>query len=359
MNLRENIKNCRKAMNFTQEQLAEVMGVTVGAVSKWESGASTPDLSTLMDLAELFQTSTDALLGFALQGAGAEEQAAAIRECTGNRAYEKGRIKAEKALQNFPNHFDVVYRSAVLYEMMGLDTGDGDAFYRAIDLYRRATGLLDQNRDPAVGLRTLYAQISECYHSLGEYEQALNILKEHNEGGIYDDRMSQLLMNLERWDEACQLASESVLESLTRLERSAMVLWNCLSEGKGEHREARELQAWLIALQEGLYTGESGYLHKLNAALYTGCAILSLELEEEGEAVACLRRAKAAAEAFDARPSYDIDGDRLRFYRGRQATAHDDFGQTAMEGIAQAIARQKEPVRTAAEALWARVRQAE
>ena len=42
MNLPENIKNNRKEMNLTQEQLAEAMDVTVGAVSKWESGASTP-----------------------------------------------------------------------------------------------------------------------------------------------------------------------------------------------------------------------------------------------------------------------------------------------------------------------------
>ena len=45
MNLQDNIKNCRKAMGFTQEQLAEAMGVTVGAVSKWESGQSLPDLN--------------------------------------------------------------------------------------------------------------------------------------------------------------------------------------------------------------------------------------------------------------------------------------------------------------------------
>ena len=40
MNLPENIKNNRKEMNLTQEQLAEAMDVTVGAVSKWESGGS-------------------------------------------------------------------------------------------------------------------------------------------------------------------------------------------------------------------------------------------------------------------------------------------------------------------------------
>ena len=353
MNLQDNIKSCRKAMNFTQEQLAEAMGVTVGAVSKWESGASMPDLNTLMDLAELFQTSTDALLGFSLQSAGAEEQAAAIKECTGSRAFERGRVKAEKALQSFPNHFGVVYRSAVFYEMLGLDTGDREAFHKAIGLYQRATGLLEQNRDPEIGVRTLYAHISQCHHCLEEYEEALKILKAHNEGGAYDDLLGLTLLKLDRWDEAIQLSSESMMDSLNRLERSAMVLWNCLSEGKGLHREARELQGWFIRLCEGLYPGESCYLHKLNASVYAGCAILSVKLEEEDEAVRCLRRARAAAEIFDAAPNYDAHN--MRFYHGRPATAHDDFGETAGAGIGNTLSQQEEPVRSRLLALWERV----
>ncbi len=353
MNLSENIKNSRKGLNMTQEQLAEAMNVTVGAVSKWESGTSTPDLTTLMDLAEFFQTSIDALLGFQLQGVGADEQAAAIKACTGDRAFEKGRVKAEKALQNFPNHFGVVYRSAVFYEMMGLDTDNKEAFRKAVRLYRRACGLLEQNTDREIGLRTLYAHISQCHHCLGEYDQAMKILKDHNEGGVYDDLLGLTLLKLDRWDEAIQVSSESLMENLTRMERSAMVLWNSLSEGKGLHREARALQEWFIDLYEGLYPGKSCYLHKMNAAIYAGCAILSVKLEEEEQARIYLRRAKAAAEVFDADPNYDA-GD-IRFYHGRSATAHDDFGRNAMEGILQTLQQQDEPERTRVLELWAQV----
>ena len=354
MRLPENIKYYRKTMDMTQEQLAEAMGVTVGAVSKWESGTSTPDLYTLMGLADLFQTSTDALLGFALEGQGAGEQAEAIKRCTGDRAFEKGRIKAEKALQNFPNHFGVVYRSAVFYEMMGLDTGDREAFRKAISLYQRAIGLLEQNRDPAVGIHTLYSSISQCHHCLEEYDKALEILRTYNEDGAYDDHLSLLLLKLKHWDEAVQVSSESMMESLTRLERSAMVLWNCLSEGQGRHREARDLQEWMIDVYEGLYTGQASYLHKMNAAMYAGCAIMSVQLKDTQQALVYLRRAKATAEAFDADPSYEAQ--RVRFYHGRPATAHDDFGQTAMDGIEQTIAQQEEPVRSALETLWEQVK---
>lgn len=39
INISENIRRLRKEWRLTQEQLAEAFGVTVGAVSKWESGA--------------------------------------------------------------------------------------------------------------------------------------------------------------------------------------------------------------------------------------------------------------------------------------------------------------------------------
>ena len=353
MTLQENIKNRRKAVNMTQEQLAEAMNVTVGAVSKWESGQSVPDLDTLMELAEFFQISLDALAGFALAGAGAKEQAEAIKQCTGSRQYEKGRIKAEKALQNYPNHFEVVYRSAVFYEMMALDTGEKAGYHKAISLYRRATGLLDQNGDRSIGLRSLYSHISQCYHCLEEYDKALEILKEHNEDGVYDDHLALLLLKLKRWDEAIQVSAESMMENLTRVERSAMVLWNCLAEGRGRYAEALELQEWMVDLYEGLYTDQTSYLHKMNAAMYTGCAIMAVQLEDTGKALTYLRRAKAAAETFDADPSYEAQ--RVRFYHGRPATAHDDFGQTAMEGIANTIAQQEEPVRSAVQTLWEQV----
>ena len=40
LNLSENIRILRRDMHLTQEQLAEALDVTVGAVSKWESGDS-------------------------------------------------------------------------------------------------------------------------------------------------------------------------------------------------------------------------------------------------------------------------------------------------------------------------------
>lgn len=53
----------RKEQNMTQEALANALGVTNQAVSKWESDQSCPDISLLPDIAELFHVSIDSLFG--------------------------------------------------------------------------------------------------------------------------------------------------------------------------------------------------------------------------------------------------------------------------------------------------------
>ena len=53
----------RKRLGLTQDRLAEQLGVTAQAVSKWENDQSCPDITMLPKLAEIFGISTDELLG--------------------------------------------------------------------------------------------------------------------------------------------------------------------------------------------------------------------------------------------------------------------------------------------------------
>ena len=57
------IKELRKSRNLTQEELAEKIGVTAQAISKWENESGMPDLSQIVPLAHVFGVSADTLLG--------------------------------------------------------------------------------------------------------------------------------------------------------------------------------------------------------------------------------------------------------------------------------------------------------
>ena len=63
MRFDENLRNLRKEKDYSQEYLAEKLGVTRQTISKWENGTAMPDLKKLIELADFFETSMDDLLG--------------------------------------------------------------------------------------------------------------------------------------------------------------------------------------------------------------------------------------------------------------------------------------------------------
>ncbi len=62
MTISDKIQELRKQNGLSQEQLAERMGVSRQAVSKWESGLCAPDIEKIIALSELFEVSTDYLI---------------------------------------------------------------------------------------------------------------------------------------------------------------------------------------------------------------------------------------------------------------------------------------------------------
>ena len=62
MTLGEKIAHQRRAMDYTQEQLAEVMGVSRQAVGKWEADTAYPETDKLRKMGKLFGCSMDYLL---------------------------------------------------------------------------------------------------------------------------------------------------------------------------------------------------------------------------------------------------------------------------------------------------------
>lgn len=62
MNLGNKIKTLRKQHNLTQENLAEMLGVSYQAISRWENNITSPDISTLPILANIFDVTVDYLL---------------------------------------------------------------------------------------------------------------------------------------------------------------------------------------------------------------------------------------------------------------------------------------------------------
>ncbi len=68
MNLGEKIKSLRKKRGVSQEYLAERLGISFQAVSKWETGTTLPDVALIPAIASFFGVSTDELFDFDVYG---------------------------------------------------------------------------------------------------------------------------------------------------------------------------------------------------------------------------------------------------------------------------------------------------
>lgn len=68
------LASLRKEKGYSQEELAEKLGVSRQAVSKWENGEASPDTANLIALAELYDISLDELVGKAPAGSSKTEE---------------------------------------------------------------------------------------------------------------------------------------------------------------------------------------------------------------------------------------------------------------------------------------------
>lgn len=63
LKIADNIRFFRKANNLTQEELSKQLGGSKNLVSNYENGISTPDIYTLVKLADMFDITLDELVG--------------------------------------------------------------------------------------------------------------------------------------------------------------------------------------------------------------------------------------------------------------------------------------------------------
>ena len=125
MKIGEKIKKLRKAKQISQESLANVLGVTFQAVSKWETGSTTPDLALIPPLASFFGVSIDELFDYC-----AWENERTIEEIC-RRAYARrydDPIGAEEilreGLKQFPANEDLM--TVLVYILWAIPGRDAD-----------------------------------------------------------------------------------------------------------------------------------------------------------------------------------------------------------------------------------------
>ena len=335
MKLAENVRAFRKERSLTQEQLSEVLGVTPGAVYKWEAGLSVPDIELIIEMADLFDTSVDVLLGYEMKDNRLDATVKRLQEYRRQKD-RAGLAEAEKALKKYPHSFRIVHECATMFRAFGLESDDRDLLRRAMQLLEQALPLLGQNTDPEISEQTLYGKMAEVYLGLDEVEKGIELYKKHNAGGLYNPKIGNILAQTDRGEEAAPYLSEALAKIIADLCSVVSGYMNMFAQQR-DYASAEAILNWSVAVFSGLRKGDKpNFLDKVSSIFLAAAAQVQFEAGWEDAARASLIRARDRAAFFDAAPSYDESD--IRFIsRIEGASAHDDLGATAMDGIQNVV----------------------
>jgi transcriptional regulator with XRE-family HTH domain len=122
MQIGEVIRVNRKRKNITQEEMANLLGVTAPAVNKWENGNSQPDIMLLAPIARLLDITLDTLLSFQKELT-AEEISSIVYEANAKlkcETYEEAFQWAKGKIEQYPNCELLIWQLAVIFDVWRL-----------------------------------------------------------------------------------------------------------------------------------------------------------------------------------------------------------------------------------------------
>ena len=336
LTLSENIRALRKQRKLTQEKLAEALGVTVGAVYKWESGLSMPELNLIVELADFFDTSVDALLGYQMKDNRLDatlDRLSLLCKTLDPAALDE----AEKALGRYPHDFRIVYACATVYAAFGASHHEPAQLRRGLKLLEEARLLLPQNSDPHISEATVSADMASVRFLLDEREKGLELLRQNNAGGMFSGQIGALLaVYMNRPEEAAPFLSEALLDSASSLLTTVLgyVFVFC---ARSDWASALAIAAWGIEILTGLKAEElPDYLDKAHATLLALLAHAQAKAGMPEASRDSLRKAAAYAERFDSTPDYSLRA--MRFADSPEKTvAIDILGASASGSVAHLI----------------------
>lgn len=268
LKLSENIKFYRKKLELTQEELAENMSVTVGAVSKWESGANVPDISTLMELANFFDISMDELLGYNLSSKKVDDMHEKINDLCNAHKFKEAITEIKSALVRYPHSFKILYISAETYYLYVFEAEKKEYAQHAIDLYNKALEHISQSTETFINEYSIKSKICQLY-SFTDPKKALEGFKEINYEGQKSMAISLLLTKEGKREEALEHSTYAIIKSfLSSCEALSNTSYTLASSGKRKDiKMAIEMaDSVLMVIDAFAHNKKLNYTHKLKAS---------------------------------------------------------------------------------------------
>ncbi len=225
MNIGNKIKELRKQKGITQEQLADYVGVSFQAVSKWENQIALPDITLAPVLANYFGVSMDVLFDFDLKKNRDQSRAIAQESWKYRRENELKKAKeiVQEGLKQNPD--DDILLTQLLYT---IDYGKNPD-----EVLKIASKVIDITKDESMKYDA-YRFMAYAYKSKNDLESARKALEQIPD--LFFARLTEkarVLEGREKWDSACK-GEGMVLHLLMQMKEE---IAECLIK-KGETKAA-------------------------------------------------------------------------------------------------------------------------
>jgi transcriptional regulator with XRE-family HTH domain len=173
----------RKERGLTQEELAEYLGVSKPAVSKWESGQSYPDIMLLPVIAAYFNTSIDELLGYEAQMTKEEVRKLYRRlaEAYASEPFEKVYEECMEYVKKYRSCWKLLFSVAQLLVNHAMLAASPE---RVNEIYREAAGLfacVEKESGDAAMAKDALALRAYCSIALNQPAEAVDLLDDIEE----------------------------------------------------------------------------------------------------------------------------------------------------------------------------------
>ena len=188
MTIGERIKTLRKKQDLTQEKLADYLCVSYQAVSKWECGLSSPDLSLIVPLAKLLHVTTDELLGMETSEEDARKQKYDALYAT---AHNPSQLEiARQAVKDYPGELKYVKWQANCQYMDAYENyTTQEAFYENLEKALKLELIVFENTDDEMLKNNALAGIVMNLSALRRNEEAVRYAERYPDAPILDKKI--------------------------------------------------------------------------------------------------------------------------------------------------------------------------
>lgn len=274
--LGEKIKELRKRDGRKQEDLANALGVTAQAVSRWESGGGCPDVSMIPAIANYFHITIDALFGY--NNDRDTKIADYVKKCNKlllNNDMTECIQLMKKGLEEFPSEPQLQMGLAQALHLKGIGEAEKPNSYleEAAALYEE---LLEKNN-------SIIRSLVDTYALMGEYDRAEK--KALEQPGV-DMSREVLLASISNGKKEAQYRGEAVLSLLHEF-RFAVDSAIARNEELANSKEGIEIALAVRHLYEIIFGGKGyGKFHSDLCMHDLCCLKIAVDIKSYDEALA-------------------------------------------------------------------------